>query len=113
MDVRSRRIPLAPRKSLKRYFLGFFGTSAFFGARAVNPADVDAMLEVMNGEIVQGFPDTFGFAGRAPIFGGSRGGRVIEVDLQAEEFEALLDESLDESLLCESWRELIAFEKRW
>ena len=37
-----------------------------------------------------GFPDTFGFTGRAPIFGGSRGGRVIEVDLSADSFESLL-----------------------
>lgn len=76
---------------INNYFLGFFGTGAFFGARAVNDKDVDAMLEVINGEIIQGFPDTFGFAGRAPVFGGARGGRRIDVDLQAEEFEALLE----------------------
>ncbi len=34
-------------------------------------------------------------------------------EISRRKFEALLGESLDESLLCESWRELIAFERRW
>ncbi|MDX1570847.1 MAG: efflux RND transporter permease subunit [Xanthomonadales bacterium] len=75
---------------IRNYFLGFFGGGAFFGSRAVDQDDVDQMLEVVNGEIVSGFPDTFGFASRAPVFGGARGGRQIEVDLQAEDFEQLL-----------------------
>jgi multidrug efflux pump subunit AcrB len=72
------------------YFLGFFGNGSFMGAQAADEGEVDRLLGVINGEIVQGFPDTFGMARRAPVFGGVRGGRRIEVDLQAEDFEALL-----------------------
>ncbi len=74
---------------IRNYFLGFFGTRGFFGARAVNDDEVDQMLEVINREIVTDFPDTFGGARRSAIFGG-RGSRRIDVDLQAESFEALL-----------------------
>ncbi len=76
---------------IENYFLGLFGSRGFFGGRAVNDDEVDEMLRVLNSEIVTGFPDTFGFAGRAPIFGGARGGRQIAVDLQAANFEALLE----------------------
>ena len=43
----------------------------------------DELLGVFNRDIMAGFPDTFGFAGRDPIFGGSRGGRKIDIDLSA------------------------------
>ena len=73
------------------YFLGVspgFGT--FIGGRASNPADVDELIGIFNSEILPGFPDTFGFASRRAIFGGSRGGRQINVDLQADSFESLI-----------------------
>jgi multidrug efflux pump subunit AcrB len=70
-------------------FLGFFGTGAFFGMRAANEEDVDELLQIVNNEVLAGFPDTFGRANRAPIFGG-RGSRQISVDLQAGDFEDLL-----------------------
>ena len=73
------------------YFLGVspgFGT--FIGGRASDSADVDDLIGVFNSEILTGFPDTFGFASRAAIFGGARGGRQINVDLQADSFESLI-----------------------
>lgn len=72
------------------FFMGFFGGGAFFGARAADPGDVDELLRIINEQLVAGFPDTFGFANRAPVFGGARGGRQISVDLQAEDFGQLL-----------------------
>ena len=75
---------------IKNYFLGYFGSGGFFGARPEDSDDVDSMLNLINREIITGFPDTFGFASRAPVFRGARGGRQIDVDLQAEDFEALL-----------------------
>ncbi|KAA9129581.1 efflux RND transporter permease subunit [Marinihelvus fidelis] len=95
MDVIDQR--LAPHidgtaeMQLSSYYMGSdpsFGT--FLGGRAVNPDEVDAFLGLFNGQILQGFPDTFGFARRAPIFNGARGGRQINLDLQAESFESLL-----------------------
>ncbi len=71
-------------------FLGFFGTGAFMGVRAENDNEVDQLLEVVNREFLADLPDTVGFANRSPIFGG-RGGRRIDVDLQAADFEDLLD----------------------
>ena len=76
---------------LDNYFVGSsrgFGT--FIGGRAVDPADVDALIDVFNQEILAGFPDTIAFVNRAAIFGGGRGGRRINVDLHAESFESLI-----------------------
>jgi len=71
-------------------FLGLFGSGAFLGIRAEDPERADELIDVVNNEILVGFPDTFGRAARRPIFGG-RGGRRIEVDLQAASFEQLLE----------------------
>jgi multidrug efflux pump subunit AcrB len=76
---------------LENYFLGTsrgFGT--FIGGEAVDPDDIDDLIPVFNDEIMTGFPDTFGFMGRAPIFGGARGGRQVDIDLSADSFESLL-----------------------
>jgi multidrug efflux pump subunit AcrB len=76
---------------LRNYFLGTArGWGTFIGGEAVNDHEVDAMIGVFNSEIMTGFPDTFGFAGRRAIFGGSRGGRQIDIDLSADSFESLL-----------------------
>ncbi len=76
--------------ALENYFFGVFGSSSFFGFRAADVSQMDELLGIVNGQILQGIPDTFGFAGRAPVFGGARGGRSINVDLQADDFESLL-----------------------
>ncbi len=75
---------------LASYFLGMsrgFGT--FFGGRAEKGAELDDLVGYMNQEI-SGFPDSFGFTNRVPLFGGSRGGRQIDIDLSGESFESLL-----------------------
>lgn len=77
---------------LEMYFLGSSkGWGTFLGGSTINDGDVDEMIRIFNGEIMTGFPDTFGFAGRDPIFGGSRGGRKIEIDLSADSFASLLE----------------------
>jgi multidrug efflux pump subunit AcrB len=76
---------------LENYFLGSaksWGT--FIGGEALHDEDVDELIGIFNREIMAGFPDTFGFAGRDPIFGGARGGRLIDIDLSADSFESLL-----------------------
>lgn len=76
---------------LNNYYMGSspgFGT--FIGGRAKDPKQADEMIRIFNTEIMSGFPDTFGFASRAPLFGGARGGRQINLDLQADSFESLL-----------------------
>jgi len=95
MDVIDRRLkphidgedPL----QLDSYFQGSSrGFGSFIGGRAKDPADVDALIGVFNTKILPGFPDTPAFAGRRAIFGGSRGGRQINIDLQADSFESLI-----------------------
>ena len=70
-------------------FMGFFGGGIFFGAVAENDKEFDQLLGHVNSQVIQGFPDTFGGANRAPLFIG-RGGRSINVDLQAADFDELL-----------------------
>lgn len=76
---------------LDNYFFGVFGTRAFVGFRVKNPQEMDAMLRIMNTQILTGIPDARGFAGRRGVFGsGSRTGRSISVDIQTENFTELL-----------------------
>jgi len=79
------------RLQMDNYFAGTsrgFGT--FIGGRAADPADVDELIGVFNSDILAGFPDTIAFMNRAALFGGARGGRRIDVDLQADSFDSLI-----------------------
>lgn len=76
--------------ALADIFVGQFGSGVFMGFSTVDDDDIDEMLGIVNREVLAGFPDTFGRANRRPIFGG-RGGRSIEVDLQAGDFSELLE----------------------
>ncbi len=77
---------------VRSYFIGSakaWGT--FIGGEAVHDDEVDALVRIFNQEIMAGFPDTFGFASRDPIFGGHRGGRKIDIDLSGDSFDSLLE----------------------
>ncbi len=77
---------------IRSYFLGSakaWGT--FMGGEAVNDDEVDELIRVFNEEVMTGFPDMFGFAGRDPIFGSHRGSRKIDIDLSADSFESLME----------------------
>jgi multidrug efflux pump subunit AcrB len=76
--------------ALESYFLGMFGNSGFMGARAANRADVGQLVEVLNSDILGGFPDTLAFASRASLFGRLGGGRAIDVNIQSRDIDALL-----------------------
>ena len=76
---------------VREYFLGAaqrWGT--FFGAYAEDPQKMGDLVPIVNREILNGFPDSFAFAGRDPVFSGSRGGRQINIDLSADDFTSLL-----------------------
>lgn len=76
---------------VRNYFLGGAQRwGVFFGAFAENPGEMDELIPIFNQEILNGFPDAFAFAGRRPIFSGHRGGRQINIDLSADDFESLL-----------------------
>jgi len=76
--------------AVESYFLGMFGNSGFLGARAVDRNDVDELVQVLNREILSGFPDTIAFANRASLFGRLGGGRSINVNIQSRDIDALL-----------------------
>ncbi len=80
----------AKEPAISDIFVGQFGGGVFMGLSAADPDEIDEVLDVVNREILSGFPDTFGRAGRRAIFGG-RGGRNIEVDLQAGSFSDLIE----------------------
>jgi multidrug efflux pump subunit AcrB len=75
---------------VQSYFLGMFGNSGFMGARAADRADVDELVQMLNDEILGGFPDTLAFANRAALFGRLGGGRGIDVNIQSRDIDALL-----------------------
>ncbi len=74
---------------LANFFIGFFGSGSFIGVRAEDPDKVEDVLTLLNTDVMQGFPDSFGGASRRAIFGG-RGGRRIDIDLQAADYGSLL-----------------------
>jgi multidrug efflux pump subunit AcrB len=76
---------------LSSYYMGTSpGWGTFIGGTVEDPDQVDTMLNILNSKVLTGFPDTFGFARRESVFSGSRAGRSISLDLQAESFESLL-----------------------
>jgi multidrug efflux pump subunit AcrB len=76
---------------VESYFLGMFGNSGFMGARATDRADVDELVQILNRDILGGFPDTLAFANRASLFGRLGGGRSIDVNIQSRDIDALLN----------------------
>jgi len=76
--------------ALQSYFLGLFGRFGFMGARTKDRDEVDEMIEVLNREVMRGFPDTLVFVNRASLFGRLGGGRSIDVNIQSRDIEAML-----------------------
>ncbi|MCC2607128.1 efflux RND transporter permease subunit [Planctobacterium marinum] len=72
-------------------WLGIFGTFGFMGGRAEDADDIQALLGILNSEILSGFPDTIAFAQQSQIFQGLGGGRRIDIDIQANDEEQLLN----------------------
>lgn len=87
---------LAPYKAgekepfLEYYFVGVW---LGFGVAAVvveDPSDVDRALEMLNDEILAGFPDTMAFAQRVSVFQRVQGARTIELNIQSRDIDAIL-----------------------
>jgi multidrug efflux pump subunit AcrB len=80
--------------ALQSYFLGVFGRFGFMGARTKDRDDVDQMVQVLNAEVMRGFPDTLVFVNRASLFGRLGGGRSIDVNIQSRDIEAMLSAAI-------------------
>jgi multidrug efflux pump subunit AcrB len=75
---------------LEAYFMGMFGARAFVGGRTVDPNDSDAFIDLLNEEILAGFPDTMAFASQRGIFDRLGGGGNIELNIQSRDMDAML-----------------------
>jgi len=71
-------------------WLGFFGNFGFMGGRAEDADHIKDIVNVINREILAGFPDTMAFASQAQLFGNLGGGRRIDIDIQGNEVDELL-----------------------
>ena len=74
--------------AIQDYFFVAFGSGAFMGARAKDPARTGEVVPLING-VLRSFPATIGIAFRASLFGGFGGGK-INVDIQGRDIESLL-----------------------
>ncbi len=75
---------------IEHTWMGFFGTFGFMGGRATNVDDIDAIITTINTQILPGFPDTMAFAQQSEIFQNLGGGRVIDIDIQANDVDDML-----------------------
>jgi len=82
---------------VSHYFFVAFSRGVFMGARAVDPAETDRLVPLIN-SIVQGFPDVFAFAKRSSLFGGFGSGRTINMDIQGRDIAALMRAGLQASI---------------
>ncbi len=71
-------------------WMGFFGSFGFMGGSAENVDDIGEIIQIINSDFLSGFPDTMAFASQADLFGSLGGGRKIDVDIQANDIDALL-----------------------
>ena len=76
--------------ALNNYFMGMFGSSAFTGGKLADPADADEFIDLMNSEILAGFPDTMGFTSHWGIFDNVGGGGTLELNIQSRDMDAML-----------------------
>ncbi|MET1257311.1 efflux RND transporter permease subunit [Aliikangiella maris] len=71
-------------------WMGFFGNFGFMGGRAEDADDIQAIVQVVNQELLAGFPDTMAFASQAQLFENLGGGRRIDIDIQGNQVDELL-----------------------
>jgi multidrug efflux pump subunit AcrB len=75
---------------IKHYFFVAYRGGVFMGARAQDSARAKDLVQVIN-QAIRGFPDTIAFAKQSSLFGGSRGGRTVDMDLQGRNMNELLE----------------------
>ncbi len=75
---------------IEHNWMGFFGSFGFMGGRGENDEDINDIVNLVNRELLAGFPDTIAFASQAQIFSNLGGGRVIDIDIQANDVDQLL-----------------------
>ena len=75
---------------IDNFFLGMFGSFAFAGVLPKQSSDSDALVDLLNNDILSGFPDTMAFADQWGIFDSLGGGKLIELNIQSRDMDAML-----------------------
>jgi len=71
-------------------WMGFFGNFGFMGGYAEDTDDIKKVVEIINSDLLAGFPDTIAFASQAQLFENLGGGRRIDIDIQGNQVDELL-----------------------
>jgi multidrug efflux pump subunit AcrB len=75
---------------VKAFFFGTFSGGGFLGFDIEDPDDADEFIDMLNGDLLSGFPDTMAFADRVGIFDRIGRGGAIEMNIQSRDMEAML-----------------------
>jgi len=75
---------------IEHSWMGFFGSFGFMGGHATNADDIGEIVQIVNRDFLQGFPDTMAFASQSQLFQSLGGGRRIDVDIQGSDVDTLL-----------------------
>jgi len=75
---------------IEHTWMGFFGSFGFMGGIAEDADDINEIIQIINTDFLSGFPDTMAFASQSQLFANLGGGRRIDVDIQANDIDALL-----------------------
>ena len=76
--------------AIKHYFFVAYNGGVFMGARAADSSRAQELVAVIN-QTIRGFPDTIAFAKQSSLFGGSRGGRTVDMNIQGRDMDKLLE----------------------
>jgi multidrug efflux pump subunit AcrB len=76
--------------AIRHYFFVAYNGGVFMGARAADSGRAKELVAVIN-ETIHGFPDTIAFAKQSSLFGGSRGGRTVDMNIQGRDMDKLLE----------------------
>ncbi len=73
------------------YFNGMFGSFGFLGAFLEDREDVATFVQILNNDILAGFPDTMAFADSRGIFERLTSGSGIDLNIQSRDMDAMLE----------------------
>ncbi len=77
--------------SLRNYYLFSGNWGGNIGVRINDQSRIEEMVEIVNEEILKGFPDTRAFASQGNLFGNFGGNASISLQLQAADYTALAE----------------------
>ncbi|GJL92507.1 efflux RND transporter permease subunit [Hyphococcus sp.] len=75
--------------ALRNYYLYSGNWGGNIGVRILDQSRIEEMVQIVNDEILAGFPDTRAFAAQGNLFGNFGGNASISLELQAADFDAL------------------------